>query len=251
MKVPLTIGDFLRRGADGVRRPPGRHRRARHRRAPWARSPTPSWRAGPGGWPSPSMTSAWPTASGWPSSARTPPGSRSPSSGSAATAGSWSRSTTGSNAEEIRYIIEHSGATVLLVDPESRRRPARTSRPSTASCWTAAGRPAHCSPRPPAGAEPAAWDARRGRHRQHQLHQRDHGPAQGRPAHPPQLLAQRRHLRLAHVASPTGTCSCTRCRCSTATAGACRTPSPAWACPRSWCARSTARRSCAASRSTA
>ena len=54
-------------------------------------------------------------------------------------------------------------------------------------------------------------------------------------------------LRLAHRRSPTATSTCTRCRCSTATAGGCRTRSPRWACRRSWCARSTARRSCAGS----
>ncbi len=42
-----------------------------------------------------------------------------------------------------------------------------------------------------------AVDARRGRHRHHQLHQRHHGPPQGRRAHPSQPLDQRRHLRLA------------------------------------------------------
>ena len=47
------------------------------------------------------------------------------------------------------------------------------------------------------GVEPEPWDARRGRHRHDQLHQRHHGPAQGRAAHPPQHLAQRHHLRLA------------------------------------------------------
>ena len=45
--------------------------------------------------------------------------------------------------------------------------------------------------------EPAAVGARRGRHRHHQLHERHHGPTQGRAADPPQPVAQRRHLRLA------------------------------------------------------
>ena len=38
----------------------------------------------------------------------------------------------------------------------------------------------------------------RGRHRHHQLHERHHGPAQGRGAHPPQPLDQLGDLRLAH-----------------------------------------------------
>ena len=52
---------------------------------------------------------------------------------------------------------------------------------------------------------------------------RHHRPAQGRAAHPPQLLAQRRRPSAGTPASPTATSTCTRCRCSTATAGACRT----------------------------
>ena len=37
------------------------------------------------------------------------------------------------NAEEVGYIVEHSGATVLLVDPELDDALARRRRPSTAS----------------------------------------------------------------------------------------------------------------------
>ena len=96
------------------------------------------------------------------------------------------------NADEIAYIVEHCGASVLLVDPEldddlagvtaphrfvhrrrERRGPVRRHRRA------------------------AAVDARRGRHRHDQLHERHHGPAQGRAAHPPQPLAQRHDLRLA------------------------------------------------------
>ncbi len=40
--------------------------------------------------------------------------------------------------------------------------------------------------------------ARRGRHRHDQLHERHHGPAQGRAAHAPQPVDQLDHLRLAH-----------------------------------------------------
>ena len=90
-------------------------------------------------------------------------------------------------------------------------------------------------------------DARRGRHRHDQLHERHHGPAQGRAADPPQPLAQRHHLRLARRGVATATCTCTRCRCSTATAGACRTRITGMGGTRSCCARSTAPRSCAAS----
>ena len=45
---------------------------------------------------------------------------------------------------------------------------------------------------------PAGVAGRRGRHRHHQLHLGHHGPAQGCPADPPQLLGQRLPVRLAH-----------------------------------------------------
>ncbi len=96
-----------------------------------------------------------------------------------------------------------------------------------------------------------AVGAGRGRHREHQLHQRHHGPAEGRAADPPQHLDQRGDVRLAGRASTTATSTCTRCRSSTATAGACRTRSPAWAGATSSSARSTAPRSSAASSATA
>ena len=47
------------------------------------------------------------------------------------------------------------------------------------------------------GVEPVPWDVRRVGHRHHQLHLGHHRPAEGRPAHPPQLLGQLRRLRLA------------------------------------------------------
>ena len=117
----------------------------------------------------------------------------------------------------------------MLVDPELGGDARRRRRPSSDRPGRRPRTPS-CSP-PRRRRRPRALGGRRGRHRQHQLHQRDHRPAQGRPAHPPQLLAQRRHLRMAHRPSPTATCSCTPCRCSTATAGACRTRSRPWACP--------------------
>ena len=86
-------------------------------------------------------------------------------------------------AEEVRYIVEHSGASALFVDPELDE----------------ALRDVRAPHRIVLGAEsdalamrfdvaPAPVDRRRERHRQHQLHLRDHRPAQGRPAHPPQHL---------------------------------------------------------------
>ena len=96
-------------------------------------------------------------------------------------------------AEEVRYIVEHSGARVLLVDPELAESLADV----------------ECEHRFVIGAEADAAlmrlrrradrvGARRGRHRHHQLHVGHDGAAQGRAAHPPQPVAQRLDLRLAH-----------------------------------------------------
>ena len=131
------------------------------------------------------------------------------------------------NADEVALHRRALAApSVLLVDPELDDAARRRRRPKHRFVLGAETDAELFR----AGVEPEPWDARRGRHRHHQLHERHHRPAQGRAAHPPQPLAQRRHVRLARRASATATSTCTRCRCSTATAGACRTPSPAWAC---------------------
>ena len=95
-------------------------------------------------------------------------------------------------ASEVAYIVEHSGADVVLVDPEfealssvarhgaARRRGRRGVVPR---------RPRRCGP--PAGGSVG------GRHLLDQLHLRHDGQAKGGPAHPPELLAERRELRLA------------------------------------------------------
>ena len=220
MRVPLTIGDFLDRAASSigdrtavVDEPgtPGSFGTITYR----------SSRRGPGAWPWPSTSWASSTASGSPSSAPTRPASSPRTSASAATGGSWSRSTSGSTPRRCST---------------SSSTPARrscSSTPSSTPPWrgvTAKERivldgrqDADLFAEAADGADARAVGARRGRHGQHQLHHRHDGPAQGRAAHPSQLLAQRRHLRLAHRRSPTATCSCTPCRCSTATAGACPT----------------------------
>ena len=77
------------------------------------------------------------------------------------------------NADEIGYIVEHSGASVLLVDPnrtESLRGISAKHRivldgTADAELFAAAAD----------GAQPAGWAGRRGRHRSHQLHQRHDG----------------------------------------------------------------------------
>ena len=162
----------------------------------------------------------------------------------AASAGSSCRSTSGSTPTRSRYIVEHSGASVLLVDPELDER-ARRRRRAKHRFVLGAEADDELLPLRRRAASRGQPDEDATAH--DQLHERHDRPAQGRAAHPPQPLDQRGDVRLARRASATATSTCTRCRCSTATAGACRTRSPAWACRTSCCARSTAPRSCAAS----
>ena len=119
MRVPLTIADHLERAAlvyrdrVGVVDEPDQ--------------PAPSWgeltygrvaelARGPGRRRSTRSASAG--ASGWRSCRTTRPGCSSRSSASARAAGCSCRSTSGSTPTRSRYIVEHSGASVLLVDPE-------------------------------------------------------------------------------------------------------------------------------------
>ena len=97
------------------------------------------------------------------------------------------------NAEEIRYIVEHSGSSVLLVDPELDE-PLRDIPVKHRFVLGSGHRPA-ALPAPGRDAAPAGH--RRERHRVDQLHVGHHRAAQGRAAHPPQLLAQRGDVRLA------------------------------------------------------
>ncbi len=96
-------------------------------------------------------------------------------------------------AAEVAYIIEHSGARLLLVDPELADALAEV----------------ECERKLVIGAEsdavlmkfdvePRAVGARRGRDGDHQLHVGHDGPPEGCAAHPPQRVDQRDHLRLAH-----------------------------------------------------
>ena len=79
------------------------------------------------------------------------------------------------NSDEIQYIVEHSGASVLLVDPEidatlggvtAKQRIVLDGVEDAALFAEAAD-----------GATPAGMGGRRGRHRSDQLHQRHDGPA--------------------------------------------------------------------------
>ena len=99
-------------------------------------------------------------------------------------------------APEIGYIVEHSGASVLLYDPEladvvadiAVRHRFALDGVDDAELFAPAAE----------GATPQEWRGRGGRHLLGQLHLGDDGPAQGGAADPPQLLAQCGDLRLAH-----------------------------------------------------
>ena len=93
-------------------------------------------------------------------------------------------------AEEVRYIVEHSGARVLMVDPELDEALADVECEHAFVIGAETDAPLE-------HAEPQPWVVRRGRHGDDQLHQRHHGPAEGRAADPPQHLAERHHVRLA------------------------------------------------------
>ena len=151
------------------------------------------------------------------------------------------------NADEIGYIVEHSGASVLLVDPELDEALADVDRAAPLRARRAS--PTTCSPLRP---QPEPWatpDEDADRRRSTTRAARPPAPraSSSRTAtcrSTPRRSAGRR-------ASATATCTCSTCRCSTATAGAWSTRSPAWAAATSCCARSTAPRSCGASTGTA
>ena len=96
---------------------------------------------------------------------------------------------------EVEYIVEHSGASVLMIDPELE------DQLSGIACAQrfVLGADSDDVLFPPAGRAPSLG-LRRGGHRHHQLHLWDHRPPQGGPADPPQLLGQRRRLRMARPA---------------------------------------------------
>ena len=143
-------------------------------------------------------------------------------------------------AEEVRYIVEHSGASVLLVDPElddalagveAEHRFVIGGRQRRGSFSASADRAPLASAREP---EPEPWAP-----------EEDATGAvinytSGTTARPKGVEQTHRSLWLNATVfgwqtrrELTATCTCTPCPCSTATAGACRTPTPAWA-PSRW-----------------
>ena len=118
MKVALTVNDFLRR-AELIyphRRRSSTSRTSRPSRG--ARSRTPRWPRGPG--PRPRRSTRWASASasGSRSSATTRPACSPRCSASAAVGRVLVPINFRLVAEEVKYIVEHSGARILLVDPE-------------------------------------------------------------------------------------------------------------------------------------
>ena len=96
-------------------------------------------------------------------------------------------------AEEVKYIVAHSGARVLLIDPELEAAMADV---ECEMKWTIGAESDAILMK--FDVEPTAVGGRRGRHRHDQLHLGHDRSAEGRPAHPPQRVAQRHHVRMAH-----------------------------------------------------
>ncbi len=239
--VPAALGGGLP-GQDGdrLRRPPAHLRRVRRGGHPGgARAARLRDRAAATGWPTccPTSRRCW-----WRTSRCRWPG--------AVLVAINTRLST----EEVRYILDHSGAKLLVVDaalyptvaPVARRaedrrgdhhggRPgrARATAPAAASptttCWPAATT-SRCRGRSPTRTACISINYTSG----------TTGQAQGRavlaPRRVPELVRRGRALR-AHASTAS---TCGRCRCSTATAGARRGRSPRSAAPTSACARCAA-----------
>ena len=245
MHVPLTIGDFLDRAALVHGGPGGRRRRTGRGGLARVPSPTPRCTTGPGAWRWPSTP--WASGTGERVAIVSPNSARFLISffGVSGFGRVLVPINFRLNADEVAYIVEHSGAVGAAGRPRARRRAGRGVAPRCGCVLD--GERRRRALRPVGAGTPVRreWAGGRGRHLLHQLHLGHHGPTQGRAAHPPQLLAQRRQSSDGTRPSPTATRCCTPCPCSTATAGACPTRSRPWAAGTSCCARSTARRSCA------
>ena len=94
--------------------------------------------------------------------------------------------------DEVAYIVEHSGASVLSRRPRADDGSLDVAVRAHASCSATRRRPAV----PATAPSPERLGAGRGRDRDDQLHERHDRPAQGRAAHAPQHLDQRHDVRL-------------------------------------------------------
>ena len=119
------------------------------------------------------------------------------------------------SADEVEYIVEHSGARVLYVDPELEDALKGVECEHKFVIGNDEDMYAE-------GKEPEPWEHEENATATINYTSGHDRPAQGRADHAPQHLDQRGHLRAARRASPTATSTCTRCRCSTPTGGVCR-----------------------------
>ncbi len=195
MRVELTVADFLEPGRAGLRRPRGR--RGRARRAGLLRHPDLRRARGAGAWHGPRA--------GRPRGrARGAGGHRQPELGEVP-----------DRLLRRERLRARAGAHQLPADLRRDRLRRRALRGVGPPVRPRAGRrgghhqgPAPVLPRRSRrrravraggnGRGAGGLGAPGGRHLLGELHVGDHGPAQGRAADPAQLLAERRHLRLAH-----------------------------------------------------
>ena len=147
---------------------------------------------------------------------------------------------------EVQYIVDHSGAEVLLVDPELEESLSEVTAPQKYIIGSDTDELIH---RFDIRADPVGRG--RGRHRDDQLHERHHGPAEGRRDDAPQPVGERGDVRVAGGGHRPRRLPAHPADVPLQRLGHARSPPPRSECPRSCSARSTAPRSCVASTSTA
>ena len=152
-------------------------------------------------------------------------------------------------ADEIAYVVQHSGASVLLYDPDLTDE-VGSIKVAHRFCLDGSDDAALFAP----GSRrrgAAGLGARGGRRLLGELHVGHDGAAQGRAADAAQLLAERRHLRLAHRRQRPRRAAAHAAHVPLQRMGHALCRHRAWAARTSCCARSTARRSCRGSSGTA
>ena len=148
---------------------------------------------------------------------------------------------------EIEYILEHSGASMLLVDPELADAVAHLPVKHRVVMGTDTDGEVFLE-----GREPEPWDEQdEDATATINYTSRHHGPPQGRGDDAPQPVEQRGDLRVAHRRVRPRHLPAHPADVPLQRLGHALRARPRWACRRSCCARSTAPTSCAASTSTA